>query len=513
MSIFDSVSMRRPKSAKHNLSHERKLSCQMGSLVPVMIQEILPGDKFTVSAEILMRFAPMLAPIMHRVNVKTEYFFVPNRIVWDNWEDFITGGTDGLQLPPLPTLTMDNTTKANFVKGSLADYFGLPVTKVSDTIVNPAEVTALPFRAYQLIYNEYYRDQTLQTEVPFSKGDSTAGDTTELAFMRTRAWEKDYFTSALPFAQRGGDVSVPGEPNYSVQGEVVDTAGNPKLNAGIGQSNATGQFQDDLSAGINIHNLDDVGISITDLRRASRLQEFLEKSARGGARYIEQILSHFGVISSDSRLQRPEFLGGGKQSVMISEVLNTAGTIDPDNDPTFMQPVGEYAGHGVSTGSHHGFKKRFEEHGYVIGIMSVMPRTAYQQGIAKMWQKPDKFDYFWPEFSNIGEQTIVNNELIHDWLGATGVGGQTFGYQSRYAEYKFQNSSVHGDMRDNLDFWHMGQIYDPASPPALNSDFVKSNPTQRIFAVDDPTIDKLYCQIYNRITAIRPIPYMTDPHL
>lgn len=505
--MFQSISRRRPKLNRFDLSHEKKLSCNMGDLIPVLLSEVVPGDRFRVNSEIMLRFAPMLAPIMHRVNVWTHYFFVPNRIIWNEWEDFITGGEDGLQQPVHPYIrSQDMFTQGKAVNGSLADYLGIP--EITDSLAT-TRFNALPFRAYTEIFNEYYRDQNLQTAVTIQK---TSGQVTDFDILnlRQRAWEKDYLTSALPWAQRGDSVSVPGQVNYLenslVRDEVNDTdygstrmAGstNPYVPGTIWASNygATDPF-------VQIRNIDTMDIDINDLRRSNALQKWLELAARGGSRYVEQILAFFGVKSSDARLQRPEYLGGGRQNVMISEVLQTG--------QTATTPQGTMAGHGVSVGATNRFTKRFEEHGYVVGIMSVLPRTAYQQGVHRHWSRDDKFDYYFPQFAHLGEQEITEKEVFFNGASSN-TPDQTWGYQSRYAEYKYAQSTVHGDFKDTLDYWHMGRKF--TSPPALNESFVRSNPTQRIFANTNPTDHKLWIQIYHDFSALRPMPYFADPRL
>jgi len=508
MNIFNQIQINKPKSNKFDLSHEKKLSLDMAKLVPIYLEEIVPGDRFQVSSEILLRMAPMLAPIMHRVNVYTHYFFVPNRLVWDNWKDFITGGEDGTDTFVFPTSQINEGNKSFFAKGQLSDYFGLPIDAIKNTIAEPLTFSMLPFRGYQLIYNEYYRDQTLESKVPIDKGDGGATNNDQY-LIRRRAWEKDYFTSALPFPQRGADVQLPVSFNYKDIGTYVDfngaedTTGNLNVDTGLVGTDATGNFRG------NIQNLEEDATSVTinELRNANRLQEWLEKNARAGSRYIEQILSHFGVRSSDARLQRPEYLGGGKSPVVISEVLQTS----PTTTDVYLSdtPLGEMAGHGVSVGKNHGFTKSFEEHGYVFGIMSVMPRTTYQNGLDRMWNKFDKLDYYWPEFAHLGEQEILNKEIYYD--GTDTNLESTFGYTPRYAEYKYKQSSVHGDFRDELSYWHLGRQFSTA--PALNADFVKADPREDIFAVTEANEHKLYCQIYNSVKAIRPMPYYGTPYL
>lgn len=511
--MFNSIKLRRPNRNKFNLSHERKMSFNMGYLVPCMMQEIVPGDSFRVNTEVMVRFAPLLAPIMHRVNVWVHYFFVPNRLIWDEWEDFVTGGRLGTSLPVHPTVSYETARQTRFVQGTLADYLGIPVCG-TDPITNPISLSALPFRAYTLCYDEYFRDQNLTASVDISKasGAMSAPEQDKIMILRKRAWEKDYFTSALPFAQRGGAVEVPGSPNYKATTDIISptppTVANPYVVGApvVGNSsklaNATGN--------VRVENLESIGVDVNELRRSIRLQEWLEKNARGGARYVEQILSHFGVKSSDARLQRPEYLGGGKTPVVISEVLATS-TLPGDVESNPI-PQGNMAGHGVSFGSRNGFKRSFEEHGFVVGLMSVLPRTAYQQGIDKMWSRFDKFDYYWPEFANIGEQEVMQREIYYD-PDSGPVADSTFGYQSRYAEYKYKPSTVHGSFRSDLAFWHMGRIF--ASAPALNESFIEADPTIRIFAVDPEASGtySMWCHMYNRVDALRPMPYFGTPTL
>jgi hypothetical protein len=402
--------------------------------------------------------------------------------------------------------------------GTLADYLGLPDLDFDFPIGVDYSFNVLPFRAYQLIYNEYYRDQTLQSEVEFSRGSVVPdGDFDVLSVLRRRAWEKDYFTSALPWPQRGGDVMMPigGDAPITFHPELSDRRPLFRSDSGGSSSGslaqAGGSYPMILTEGSpNVPlSYDPGGSLIVDLssatsttvnefRRAIRLQEWLEKNARAGSRYIEQILSHFGVKSSDARLQRPEYLGGGKSPVVISEVLQTSSTDD-------TTPQGNMSGHGVAVGNTHGFEKFFEEHGFVFGIMSVLPRTSYFQGIPKVFSKFDKFDYFWPSFAHLGEQPILNKELNVKTTTPEGV----FGYTPRYAEYKFGRNSVHGDFRSSLMFWHMARNL--STSPVLSGQFVESDPTHRIFAVESPDVHKLYAHVYHNFRAIRPMPKFGTP--
>ncbi|AXH77709.1 MAG: major capsid protein [Microviridae sp.] len=502
--LFQQVEFAKTGKSLIDLSHEKKLTMNMGQLVPIMVQEVLPGDKFQCSTEHLIRFAPLVSPVMHRINVYVHHWFVPERLVHAEWEKFITGGKDGKETATRPFIRITAGNESQIAPGSLADYMGIPTIPSTSTISYNNDILASPFRAYQLIYNNFYRDENLIDEVPVLKTSGIVADLEKnnLLTLRKRAWEKDYFTSALPWSQKGDEIELPNNIEYK---PVTDTTNIVDLNhQGVTGSLTAqaGQLQAGSGVASQVENIKSIGITINDLRRSARLQEFLEKSARGGNRLTEFIKSFFGVESSDARLQLPEFLGGGKQPVSVSEVLSTF------NNETV--PGAQMYGHGISVGASNQFRRRFEEHGWIISILSILPRTAYQQGIPKMYRRFDKYDLYWPTFAQLGEQEVKNWEIYHDWAGADLDTG-TFGYQSRYAEYKFQQSTVHGDFKDSLKFWHMGRIFD--TKPALNETFVNSDPTQRIFAVTDPSVHKLYVQLYHNLKAIRPMPYFNKPIL
>lgn len=518
MSIFNGVGLQGVPKSKFDLGHEKKLSMQMGDLVPILCQEVVPGDKFQVNTETFLRMQALLSPVMHRVDATIHYFFVPNRLIWNEWEDFITGGRLGTSAPPWPNILMDNANKARFATGSLADYLGLP--DISGVAVTPAApISALPFRAYQLIYDEYYRDNQLITpiDVDVTSGVmNTAGQLDRHMTMRKSAWEKDYFTSARPNTQLGAEINLPitNSVTYRTQSDVLSTVGgNAGANTLVGVDATAGKLAINKASaaagGIagRIENIQSVDsqITINSMRRSLKIQEWLEKNMRAGSRYIEQIWSHFKVKSSDARLQRPEYLGGGKQMVTISEVLQT------NSDPTATTPLATMAGHGYSVGNQARFSKFFEEHGFVMAIMRVLPKTSYQQGIERMWSRPDKFDYYFPEFANLGEQPLLNKEIYYNPLASTANNDLPFGYQQRYAEYKYQPSTVHGEFKSSLAFWHMGRIF--AAAPVLNGSFVEADPTNRIYAVTDPNVDKILVQIYHNISAVRPMPYYSIPSI
>lgn len=493
--IFDRVGSRKPRYSAFDLSREQKLSFSMGELVPTYLDEIVPGDQFRVRSEAMLRLSPLLAPVMHRVNLYMHYFFVPNRIVWNQWEEYITGGKDGESVPNIPIFTMGTVP----AESRLADYMGIPAHSSGGGGV---QIQNLPFRAYQQIWYDYYRDENFDPEVPVQSMDNPT-----LSTLRTRNWEKDYYTSCLPWTQRGPEVTVPAGFNYRDPALLYKQGTDDPTAVGaldaIQPGGGIAVMRDNDNDATRIENIsgDEANLNINDLRKSSALQRFLEKQARGGYRYIETILSHFGVKSSDARLQRAEYLGGGRQPIVISEVLNTTGTTE--------SPQGDMAGHGISVGTTNSFSKRFEEHGYVLGIMSVLPRTGYQQGIERHWLRSDKEDFYWPEFANLGEQEVTHKEVFFDEVDDGTYNNGTFGYQQRYAEYKYGCSTVHGDFRNTLDYWHMGRIFD--TPPALNADFVNADPTTRIFAVEEG--DQLWCQLYHSVKARRPMPYFADPRL
>jgi hypothetical protein len=496
--IFNVVKMFKPTRNVFDLTHDVKLSCRMGELVPIMATDVVPGDKFNISAEALVRFQPLLAPVMHRFDVSIHYFFVPNRILWPNWEKWIVDESSNINAPYL-TLSTSNTPTTINQTYPLFGYLGIQVGGTTTANMN---INALPFAAYQAIYDEYYRDQNLIQPVGYKLNDG-ANNVTSWYTIRTRAWEHDYFTSCLPWAQKGSSVDIPiGTISGDAEVKLNNAATNNTTLTGTNVSPVV-DYQV-ASGGVGADKLfaDTSGLSvgattINDLRKAFRLQEWLEKNARGGTRYVESILSHFGVKSSDARLQRPEYITGVKTPVVISEVLNTSGVSG--------SPVqGNMAGHAVSVTSGGNGSYYIEEHGWIMGIMSIMPKTAYYQGTPRKFLKLDQLDYYWPTFANIGEQPVVKNELY----AGTANGNDVFGYVPRYAEYKFENNRVAGDLALSLDFWHEARKF--SSLPSLNQAFIECTPRNDIFAVKN-TQDQIICQVLNKITAVRPMPKFGTP--
>lgn len=491
----------------------------MGGLYPTCAMDCVPGDKVKISTETMLRFAPLIAPVMHKVNVTTHYFFVPNRILWPNWEQWITGNLD--VTPPYGYFY-------NTPVKSLGDYLGLPTEAADNGFEFPSANAQIfsPFSiaAYNKIWNEYYRDQNLQEPLvdTLTDGYNDIMDDYRVGGVRQRAWQHDYFTSCLPWAQKGDAVTIPIGEFTDVPIEYTNDGTNNQLTftrlaSNGNQINVVGMYSEDAggqsgvlkdtnAVRINIDNsanlkaktseLTAEAADINSLRRAFRLQEWLERNARGGTRYIESILAHFGVKSSDARLQRPEYLGGSKGKMVISEVLSTAET---------TAPVGQMAGHGISVSGGNEFQYNVEEHGWIIGLISVTPDTAYQQGLHRSLNKFDRLDYFWPTFANIGEQEVKAKEIY----GASEYGDAVFGYVPRYAEYKYMNSRVAGEMKTSLDYWHLGRIF--AEEPNLNGDFISCEPSTRIFAVEDPEVDNIYAHIFNNIKAIRKMPKYGTP--
>ncbi len=493
--IYNKARSNRPGRSVFNLSYDKKFDGDMGFLYPVMCDEVVPGDVVKVGNQTVIRFQPLIAPIMHEINVYTHYFFVPYRLLDDDWEEFISGGVQGDSAAVLPRWNPSNTTK-----GSLWDYLGFPVGVV------PAGALPLDFprRAYNFVYNEYYNDQTL---------NEGGVDLTNETILK-RAWEKDYFTSALPFQQRGTAPALPISGQTSAiwdNGAYVNLL-NPIPDddiLGINHSNG-GMFEVTLNSKgeqlVNSLNRNTVDFGaaatfdVSDLRLAFQVQRWMERNARSGVRYTEFLKAHFGVSPRDERLDRPEYIGGTKAPVIVSEVLQTSST-----DST--TPQGNLAGHGISASGNIAGKYRVQEYGLIIGIMSVMPRSAYQQGINRQWLRRSKFDFYFPEFANLSEQPIETAEIYVTTVEAQNT--TVFGYQGRYNEMRSKTSMVCGNMRDTLDYWHLGRKF--TASPLLNQSFIACDATKRIFAV--PSEPGLIINCGNIFHAVRPLPAYAEPGL
>lgn len=556
--LFNSIPLLKPRKNAFKLSHNVKLTCEMGQLVPFFVQDVLPSDRFKISVSNIVRFAPLLAPIMSEVDVYFHFFFVPNRIIWSEWETFMTGSKNGRkladdQVPVPPRIVFDggilnsaltngqnwaNDGHAPLTHGSLADYLGFQTFKSGTTFKNGSyPLDELPFRAYYKIWSDWYRDENLIEDVLpdyiDNSGDrlitnSNLTDVENLMQLRRRCWKKDYFTSALPFAQKGDDVLIPGGISVDPDSQLfLQGTGGLHLSSGSVPTNQyldvfarfndpkSGDFYVDngngkisttyqslsLLSGSQFNEFANSGASegtIRELRRAFAAQKFFERRAVGGTRYIEQNYAFFGVKSSDGRLQRSEYLGGSKNPVVISQVLQTS-------EGTASSPLGTPAGNAVSAGGKYIFNRSFEEYGWIIGLMSIMPKPDYIQGIPKMFLRRDIYDYYWPQFAKVGEQPIENQELYFSPTSNNNDG--TFGYTPRYAEYRFRNNRVCGDFKDTLKFWTLARDFD--APQALNHSFVECNPSDRIFAVSDAAsanYNHLWCEIGLNVKSLRPLP-------
>jgi len=473
------------RRAKHNLSSYHLTTGNMGELFPINLVECLPGDVIQNSSQALIRVSPLAAPVMHPVKVRLHHFFVPTRLCSGfhpsgfHWETFITGGADGKDAQTVPQIP--NTD----VKGDLLDHFGLP--RVAGVNVN-----ALPVSAFNLIYNEYYRDVQLGAERPPT-------DTT----IPKISWAKDYFTTARPDSSLGDDVVIPLGESADIHSAAnaadgtalsafSDLAGEYRTMAtdaaNLSLSATTGAEGNKLYADLS----NATGASINDVRKAFALQRYQEARNKYGSRYTEYLRS-MGVVPSDARLQRPELLGGGTTSLNFSEVLQTG-----QETGATENAVGNMYGHGIAALRSNRFRRFIEEHGYFITLMSVRPKSIYTNGIPKMWLRQDKEDYFQKELQHIGMQEILNQEIyaVNDVSG-----NETFGYNDRYQEYRTQWSTVSNEFRDTLNYWHLGREFSAA--PALNESFIQCVPSKRIH--NDQNMDSLWIMTQHKTVARRPV--------
>nr|WNN13234.1 MAG: major capsid protein [Microviridae sp.] len=519
--------------SKFERSHTVKTSFNVGDIIPFYVDEVLPGDTFQIDTSKVVRLQTPITPFMDNIYLDTYYFFVPNRIVWEHWKQFQGENTESAWLPTTEyTVPQITAPDGGFAEGTIADYFGIP-TKVPGLSVN-----ALPFRAYALICNEWFRDQNLcdPLNIPLSdatvKGVNTGNFVTDVAkggLPYKAAKYHDYFTSALPAPQKGEDVGIGLAGSADVVGDLKLKFSDPvsgrrpsggQLAAGNSssfdgsvpvsmpwRSDTNNGYADVAVDGLSATLSSASAITINQLRLAFQMQKLLEKDARGGTRYIEILKSHFGVTSPDARLQRPEYLGGNRVPISVSQTIQTSQT-------TQDSPLGDTGAYSLTVDSHSDFTRSFTEHGFVIGLMVARYDHTYQYGLERQWSRKTRFDYYFPVLANIGEQAIKNKEI---YATGTKADDEVFGYQEAWADYRYKPSRVTGEMRSNssktLDFWHVADKY--SELPKLSAAWIfedKSN-VDRVLEVTSQVANQLFADIYIRNYTTRPMPLYSIPGL
>lgn len=534
--------------SRFDRSSSYKTTFNVGQIIPFYVDEVLPGDTFSIDTSKVVRMQTLLTPVMDDIFLDTYYFFVPNRLTWSHWKQFMGENTESAWIPSVeyevPQLTAP---EGGWNIGTIADYLGIP------TGVSGLSVNALPFRAYALIMNEWFRDENLSDPLNIPVTDATVQGVNTGTFVTdvakgglpyTAAKYHDYFTSALPAPQKGPDVTIPVaeaatayvypaatlNPNLQERFNTLrwsDNQGNPVTGAAqydsyIGISSGGYTFDRNLSSSLGTGSVKQMmpanlvadfsgtsqAATINQLRLAFQIQKLYERDARGGTRYIEILKSHFGVTSPDARLQRPEYLGGNRIPININQVVQSSST---DASGT---PQGNTAAYSLTSDNHSDFTKSFVEHGFLIGVMVARYRHTYQQGLERFWSRKDRFDYYFPVFANIGEQAIKNKEI---YAQGTVKDDEVFGYQEAWADYRYRPNRVTGEMRSSapqsLDVWHLGDDY--KSLPSLSDSWIRedSKTVNRVLAVSDNVSAQLFCDIYIRNLCTRPMPLYSIPGL
>ena len=539
-------------------SHSLKTSFNVGDIVPFFLDEVLPGDTFNVDTSKVVRLQTLLTPVMDNIYLDTYFFFVPNRLTWSHWKQFNGENTESAWIPQteyeIPQITAPAS--GGWSVGTIADYLGVP------TGVPNLSVSALPFRAYALVMNEWFRDENLSDPLVVPVDDATVAGVNTGTFVTDvckgglpykASKYHDYFTSCLPSPQKGPDVTIPVAAAGSMPvvprsdsvvsfldgtlprvgradtGAVFATSGSSSTPAPYFAREITLGFDARSDASINSYsgpavftNLWAVGdgnaaaATINQLRMAFQIQKLYEKDARGGSRYIEILKSHFGVTSPDARLQRPEYLGGNRVPININQVVQQSATASGET------AQGTVTGMSVTTDTHSDFTKSFTEHGFVVGVMVARYDHTYQQGLERFWSRKDRFDYYWPVFANIGEQAVKNKEIFAQGPGVKDSAGsviddQVFGYQEAWADYRYKPSRVTGEMRSqyaqSLDVWHLADDY--SALPALSDSWIREDKTNvdRVLAVTSSVSNQLFADIYIKNRTTRPMPMYSIPGL